>query len=82
MAARPDEPKPFRLKLDIPGLTKSLDQLESQLQVAFPDLQQTRWVALRLLEGDREVINAVKSDDLAQLTSFQAKSNTEPLSAS
>jgi Fe2+ transport system protein B len=82
MAARPDEPKPFRLKLDIPGLTKSLDQLESQLQEAFPDLQQTRWVALRLLEGDREVINAVKSDDLAQLTSFHAKSNTEPLSAS
>lgn len=70
MAAIELEPKPLRLKLDIPGLRLSLDLMEAELEIAFPELQQTRWVALRLLEGDREVIDAVKSDDLAQLTSF------------
>lgn len=81
VAALPHEPKPLRLKLDIPGLRHSLDQLESDLKVAFPELQQTRWVALRLLEGDREVIDAVKSDDLAQLTFFAADADSEVIAA-
>ncbi len=70
MAALPKDPAPLRLKLDIPGLKSALNSLELDLKEAFPELQQTRWVALRLLEGDRDVIEAVKSDDLAQLTSI------------
>jgi len=72
--------KPLPLKLDIPGLNQALDALEADLKVAFPDLQQTRWVALRLLEGDRDVIEAVESDDLAQLSAYVAD-ETLPLSS-
>jgi len=68
MAARPRDPAPLRINLAIPGLQSALDQLESELREAFPDLPQTRWVALRLLEGDREVVDAVKSGDLASLS--------------
>jgi len=77
MAALPQDPKPLRLKLDIPGLQKSLEVLESDLKQIFPELQQTRWVALRLLEGDREVIDAVRSNDLAQLSSYSSDETLE-----
>jgi len=77
MAALPADPKPLRLKLDIPGLRDALDSLEKELKEAFPHLQQTRWVALRLLEGDREVIEAVKSDDLSQLTTVSSMAEND-----
>ncbi|MBT8037046.1 MAG: ferrous iron transport protein B [Verrucomicrobiae bacterium] len=68
MAKLPKEPEPLKLKLEIPGLRGLLKKMEGEVKSAFPDLQQTRWVALRLLEGDREVIDAVRSKDLAQLS--------------
>jgi len=77
MAALPTDPKPLRLKLEIPGLKDALNSLELELKEAFPNLQQTRWVALRLLEGDREVIDAVKSDDLAQLTTVSSMAEND-----
>ena len=68
VAALPSDPKPLQLKLEIPGLKNALVSLEDDLKKIFPELKQTRWVALRLLEGDREVIEAVKSNDMAKLT--------------
>lgn len=67
MAAISHEPVPMRLNLDIPGLHGALDQLEREVGETFPELPQPRWVALRLLEGDREIMAAVKSGDLASL---------------
>ena len=73
MAARPDTPAPRRLPLEIPGLRGALDQVEADLADCFPKLPQPRWVALRLLEGDREIMDAVRSGDIGSLA--------EPVSA-
>jgi ferrous iron transport protein B len=73
MAARPDSPAPRRLPLEIPGLRGALDQMESDLSDCFPDLPQPRWVALRLLEGDREIMDAVRTGEIGSLA--------EPVSA-
>ena len=73
MAARTDAPPPRRLPLDVPGLRLALDQVEAELQQAFPRLPQPRWVALRLLEGDREIMDAVRSGEIGTLA--------EPVSA-
>lgn len=73
MAERTNVADPLKLKLDIPGLRGSLKKMEAEVKQAFPDLQQSRWVALRLLEGDREVIEAVRSKDLAQLSTVSRK---------
>ncbi|MCX6865070.1 MAG: 50S ribosome-binding GTPase [Verrucomicrobia bacterium] len=68
MAARTDAPAPRRLPLEVPGLRLALDRVEADLQDAFPHLPQPRWVALRLLEGDREIMDAVLSGDIGALT--------------
>lgn len=67
MAARHDAPAPRRLPLDLPGLGSALDEVEAELRAAFPRLPQPRWVALRLLEGDREIIEAVRSGRIGEL---------------
>lgn len=73
MAAREDSPEPRRLPLEIPGLRLALDQIETELLETFPRLPQPRWVALRLLEGDREIMEAVRSGEIGTLA--------EPVSA-
>ena len=67
VAARPDTPPPRRLPLDVPGLRLALDALEKDLGEAFPKLPQPRWVALRLLEGDRDILAAVRSGEIGAL---------------
>lgn len=67
MAASGATPSPRRLPLEIPGLRSALDQVEADLQEAFPRLPQPRWVALRLLEGDREIMDAVLSGEIGEL---------------
>lgn len=67
MAARTDVPPPRRLPLEIPGLRGALDLVEADLLEVFPNLPQPRWVALRLLEGDREIMEAVRSGEIGTL---------------
>ena len=67
MAGRVESPAPRRLPLDLPGLGPALDQVEADLREAFPQLPQPRWVALRLLEGDPEIIEAVRSGGIGSL---------------
>jgi len=67
VAALEVEPKPYRLRLDTPGLGPALEQVENELKAAFPELGQARWVALRLLEGDRQVIEAVRNGEIGAL---------------
>ena len=44
--------KPYRVKYVSPELKRAVEQLTSQIESAFPDLPNARWVALRLLDGD------------------------------
>ncbi len=60
----------YRLKNDPPELKVAVDKLISQLEQAFPGLPNARWVALRLLDGDERIIEAVRKrefDDLSAL---------------
>lgn len=61
------ECRPRRLKLSVPGLTGALDRLTSLVTGAFGDLPQARWVALRLLHGDRRITEAVRTGEIARL---------------
>ena len=68
MAARSDTPVPYRLPFDIPGLRHALDRMETEVRAAFPGLAQPRWVALRLLEGDRQIMDAVRNGEIGTET--------------
>lgn len=48
-------------------LESAIGNLTAQLRETFDDLPNARWVALRLLEGDESVINAVRTKTLGTL---------------
>jgi Fe2+ transport system protein B len=68
MAAGGQSPRPRRLPIKVPGLGEALDRLERDVASAFPGLAQPRWIALRLLEGDREIIAAVRSGEIGTIS--------------
>jgi len=59
--------KPYRLKSRSVELNNAIDKLCNEIEVEFPGLPNLRWVALRLLEGDQSIIDAIRSGDLGNL---------------
>jgi ferrous iron transport protein B len=59
--------KPRRLQNEPPELKKAINILVEQLNEVYPGLPNSRWVALRLLDGDESLIQAVRNGDLAGL---------------
>ena len=49
------------------SLKGALSQLVDQIQILFPELPNSRWVALRLLDGDRRIIEAILEGELENL---------------
>ncbi|MCB9422239.1 MAG: 50S ribosome-binding GTPase [Ardenticatenaceae bacterium] len=59
--------KPHRIKNEAPAIKRALEQLVPQLEAAFPNLPNARWVALRLLDGDQRIVDAIRSGELGDL---------------
>lgn len=59
--------RPYRPPLDSDKLA-AVEELTSKVRAAFPDLPNARWVALRLLEGDQRIIDAIRSGELAGMS--------------
>ncbi len=63
--------KPHRIKNGSNKFQKEINDLAEKIEKQFPGLSNTRWVALRLLEGDKQIIEAVKSGELGELVNTQ-----------
>jgi ferrous iron transport protein B len=61
--------KPHRIESRSKELKQALDNLINKIEAEFPGLNNSRWVALRLLEGDPDMIEAVKNGELKTLAS-------------
>ncbi|MBI5470839.1 MAG: 50S ribosome-binding GTPase [Ignavibacteriae bacterium] len=59
--------KPYRLRARSANLERAITQVAAQVESLFPGLRNARWVALRLLEGDERMIEAVRTGELASL---------------
>jgi GTPase len=59
--------RPYRVKSRPGPVKKAIEELEQALRILFPSLPNARWVALRLLDGDPHMAQAVRSDELGQL---------------
>lgn len=59
--------RPHRLQTRSPKLKHALDNLSQQLEKKFPGLPNLKWVALRLLEGDNSIIEAMRSGELQRI---------------
>lgn len=60
--------KPHRIQAGSKKLESIIERLVERIQKRFPGLPNARWVALRLLEGDARITEAIQSGDLAGLT--------------
>jgi ferrous iron transport protein B len=48
-------------------LNTAIERLSAEIKLEFPELPNVRWVALRLLEGDQSIIDAIRSGELGNL---------------
>ena len=60
--------KPYRVKYDSPALKRAVSQLTNQIEAAYPELPNARWVALRLLDGDERIAEALQKGELGDLS--------------
>lgn len=60
--------KPYRLKNESPAIRQALAALVPKIQAAFPNLPNAQWVALRLLDGDQSIVDAVRKGELGDLS--------------
>jgi Fe2+ transport system protein B len=67
VATGADQPRPRRIKLDVPGLEAAVADLKARLLARFPGLDNSEWIALRLLEGDQTVAARVADGSLGRL---------------
>lgn len=60
--------RPYRLQNEPPELKRGIGQLVAQIETLYPELPNARWVALRLLDGDERIIQAVRKGELGELS--------------
>ena len=68
--------RPYRLQCDIPTVRESVDELVAALEETFPNMPQREWVALRMLDGDQRILQAVASGEIGTLGQDHASTNT------
>ncbi|MDD7964035.1 FeoB small GTPase domain-containing protein [Actinomycetospora lemnae] len=78
VATADDPPAPLRLVHRDPALERAVAELAAQVEARFPGVPNSRWVALRLLEGDAGIEEAVRTGTLGDLAEVDG---TAPLHA-
>ncbi len=58
---------PRRLKYEVPGLREAIDEIAATLEATYPNVPHRNWIALRLLEGDPRIAEAVASGAIGNL---------------
>jgi len=66
------QPRPFRVTRHDPAVEALVGEVREAVEAAFPGLPNARWVALRLLNADERVEEAVRSGELARLAGLAA----------
>ncbi len=67
--------KPYHILSGSKSLKRAVLQLVEKIENRFNEISNARWIALRLLEGDPQIIEAVKKGELDNL--YQRVENTE-----
>jgi len=68
--------KPYRVQSEPAALKQTVSRLAMQIEAAFPGLPNARWVALRLLDGDERIAEAVRKGELGDLTRARTPEET------
>ncbi len=60
--------RPHRINSSNPALENAIQTLVVQINARFPGLPNARWVALRLLDGDTSIVQAVRDGTLGDIS--------------
>jgi Fe2+ transport system protein B len=63
--------RPHRIRSESPAIKDAVNQLVTLLENAYPGLPNARWVALRLLDGDQRIAQAVRAGELGDLSQLK-----------
>lgn len=66
----------FQLKYDIPTVQESVEELVAALAEVYPNVPHLEWIALRLLEGDQRISEAVLSGKIGMLAEDHVATGT------
>jgi Fe2+ transport system protein B len=56
--------RPHRIKSVPSNIEKAVGTLAKEIEKEFPNIQNSRWIAFRLLEGDSQILNALQAREL------------------
>lgn len=59
--------KPYKVKGYSRKIKKSIEELNEKIINIYPELPNSRWVAIRLLEGDQAIIDAIKLGEIGKI---------------
>ncbi|GAF02752.1 FeoB small GTPase domain-containing protein [Saccharicrinis fermentans] len=65
--------RPPKIKSRSKKLKHAIETLSVKIKESYPRLQNVKWVAMRLLEGDNSIIEAVRSGEIGNLHEKQLK---------
>jgi Fe2+ transport system protein B len=71
--------RPKRLRNETREAKQAISTLEAKIKQLYPDLPNARWVAVRLLDGDERIADALKTGELGDLTTSQQIAEPESL---
>ncbi len=74
--------RPRRIQIESPAVQQAVTQLEAELHDRFPNLPNSRWVALRLLDGDVQIAEAIRSGELGNLNRAETVSQAAEVAQS
>lgn len=63
--------KPRRIEKYHPSIESAISDIASELSQRFPNLPNSRWVAMRILEGDQNIIKSVESGEISKILENQ-----------
>lgn len=74
--------KPHRPRNEPPKLSRALDELTGKIEAQFSGVPNPRWLALRIMEGDQRIIEALRDGELEHMENMeQAESGENVLAA-
>jgi Fe2+ transport system protein B len=69
--------RPHRIRSESPAIKDAVNQLVTMLENAYPGLPNARWVALRLLDGDQRITQAVRAGELGDLSQLKPEESRD-----
>jgi ferrous iron transport protein B len=60
--------RPYRVRYETPAIKQAIDDLTDHITRSLPGIPNARWVAIRLLDGDRRIAEALRKGELGDLT--------------